>query len=628
MFSLPSVHLVLLISLLGYPSEGMILQLMEKSTLARGAQAVALPREEIASRSESASIRETARQRYIEVNEKEDAFRSALTMLFPETAKRSYLHYRVRSIDVLVELLAAAEQVEHARDPSFELSLEWAREVIDEGVVSCFVFLRPTPTSTEVFLSELIDAIRARELKVKEIAGGHCGQLQPCLSRSQMELIETANREVHRAGIRVLGSPFEPGTGIKHLGPSLDVEYKDGAEARIHLCSQILWQLDAATQMFRRQLDPRSFGPGCFVDQDVEALDVRFAALAGDHDLAQVYASYAEAVGEFLDSWLRGDRDRTPPVYPAALSSYSELAMDRVAAAIDARLLKGVLAEGVGFEVRDEHLTYESSQFVSVTQPAAIRELIGGLVSGGSRLRGPFEEVMAGLREWAQMAQGLHNVATVVLWEENEYLARRRAAIRASRALALEGTPREHPWEEGVIDLPEYDEGDADNLRSRQRNQSPTRVAIQELHFMQDSCGFFSGEHDEYDVFSTARAIRSDPGFLYQLPPLQVWRDTTGRVWSLDHRRLVSYVLSGVIRDVPVRFVDRETAIRIEANGYKFTNPTGGRAIVLEVGDEDGHGVVVLKASALDSGVPFDSTSFDADLLLYRDHLLAISRLR
>jgi len=570
---------------------------------------------------EATSIQQIAQQLFIEVNEEEDSFRSALPTLFQQTATQSYLLYRVQPVDWFIDVLATNVLNEQEADPAYRLTGRKARELLDEGVAACFVFHRPTPGSLETFHRELLSAIESRNLRVLEI-GNYNADAGPSLTQLHIDQIESANEKAHGIQIRV-GVPHESGASATgRTGLQLSVEYRDGTEAEIQLRGELMQQLLEATQLFYEQRDGGSPGLACSEGPISEELDTLFAAVVADEVLAVAYEAYISEMAGFVNSWLKGNRAIRPPLLPSVLGSYEQLAVENIAAAMEATLLLGILDDPEGFSIQERHLTYDSSQFVSVTQPIDVRRSIGGLVNGGTGLRRRFDDAVDGLQGLAREAEGFFNVAAALLWEEDEYLESRRSSIRASRRSAMEGKPRQHPWAEGVIDLPEYDEDDGDNLRSLQIDQSPVNLGIHELHFMQDSCGFFSGERDEYNVLSTARAIQQDPEFMHRLPPLEVWKDKSERVWSLDHRRLVAYTISGVITEVPVVFVDRETATGVEENGYKFTNPVGGTAIVLEADEHDPRALVIMKVSEGVLPPQFDYLEFDADLKRYRDHLL------
>ncbi len=96
---------------------------------------------------------------------------------------------------------------------------------------------------------------------------------------------------------------------------------------------------------------------------------------------------------------------------------------------------------------------------------------------------------------------------------------------------------------------------------------------------MQDSADHDSGA---YTVAGNAQALKKGTLKVTDLPPLTVWKDETGKIWSLDHRRLAAFELSGVVKEVPVKFVSKEEVL---GDHYKFSNADGGRSIIIQLDD-------------------------------------------
>jgi hypothetical protein len=65
------------------------------------------------------------------------------------------------------------------------------------------------------------------------------------------------------------------------------------------------------------------------------------------------------------------------------------------------------------------------------------------------------------------------------------------------------------------------------------------------------------------------------------LPVIKVWQDQTGKIWTLDHRRLGAFRLSE-LDEVPVQWV---TPAEVEHNMFKMTTKTEGKSIRLKLGD-------------------------------------------
>ena len=100
-------------------------------------------------------------------------------------------------------------------------------------------------------------------------------------------------------------------------------------------------------------------------------------------------------------------------------------------------------------------------------------------------------------------------------------------------------------------------------------------LPIDQIHFMQLGIANISGE---YTVTGNAKAIKEgtlDPAVL---PPAKIWRDTTGRIWTLDHRRVAAQILSGKVENIRVVWATRE---EVEAQQFKFSSIDQGHSMLL-----------------------------------------------
>lgn len=112
----------------------------------------------------------------------------------------------------------------------------------------------------------------------------------------------------------------------------------------------------------------------------------------------------------------------------------------------------------------------------------------------------------------------------------------------------------------------------------------PSEIEVSQIRFMQESA---SGEfHDlKHDVFGLAYDLKSGKIKIQDLPIIEVWQDTQGRIWTINHRRLIALVLSGTPKTIPVKFVDQET---VKKNDYEFTTTNGGSKIFIWITDDLG----------------------------------------
>jgi hypothetical protein len=104
-----------------------------------------------------------------------------------------------------------------------------------------------------------------------------------------------------------------------------------------------------------------------------------------------------------------------------------------------------------------------------------------------------------------------------------------------------------------------------------------TKLNPKQVHFMQSSIRNSTGE---YTVLGNAKALRAgklDPDILR----INVWKDATGKIWTLDHRRLAAFRLSN-LQEVTVNWV---TPDQVKSQMWKMTTTNGGSSIKLKLGN-------------------------------------------
>lgn len=108
----------------------------------------------------------------------------------------------------------------------------------------------------------------------------------------------------------------------------------------------------------------------------------------------------------------------------------------------------------------------------------------------------------------------------------------------------------------------------------------PTQLPLSAIHFMQNGVsGNFS--KNQGSVVELARQIRDQKVKPQELPPIRVWRDNEGKIWSLDHRRLAAMILSGKVQEAPVVWASRRD---IYKDSFKLKNLDGGDRMLLYLG--------------------------------------------
>ncbi len=111
-------------------------------------------------------------------------------------------------------------------------------------------------------------------------------------------------------------------------------------------------------------------------------------------------------------------------------------------------------------------------------------------------------------------------------------------------------------------------------LRGSVRNTINPRDA----YFMQNS---IKNQTGEYTVLGNAEALKNGTLKAEDLPEIRIWRDSNGKMWTLDHRRLAAYRIAE-LDSVPFKWAtDEEIANQI----WKMTTKTEGRTIKLKIGN-------------------------------------------
>lgn len=110
-----------------------------------------------------------------------------------------------------------------------------------------------------------------------------------------------------------------------------------------------------------------------------------------------------------------------------------------------------------------------------------------------------------------------------------------------------------------------------------------TTVDIKDIRWSQMAANNVS-QDGKYTVINNAKSLRDGTLQLTKLPTIRVWRDTKGRIWTLDHRRLAAIKLSGVVRKLEVEFIDEATVL---AQRFKFSNRNEGKTMFVFLNEPD-----------------------------------------
>ncbi|EOL8947337.1 ParB/Srx family N-terminal domain-containing protein [Cronobacter dublinensis] len=66
------------------------------------------------------------------------------------------------------------------------------------------------------------------------------------------------------------------------------------------------------------------------------------------------------------------------------------------------------------------------------------------------------------------------------------------------------------------------------------------------------------------------------------LPPIRIWKDDFGKIWTLDHRRLAAFKLAG-LDEVPFKWASPS---EVSKQMWKMSTKTDGKSIILKLSNE------------------------------------------
>lgn len=102
------------------------------------------------------------------------------------------------------------------------------------------------------------------------------------------------------------------------------------------------------------------------------------------------------------------------------------------------------------------------------------------------------------------------------------------------------------------------------------------------VHFMQSSAKNVTGD---YTVLGNAKALQQgtlDPSILRT----KIWKDETGKLWTLDHRRLAAFKLAR--KCMPYQMASKD---EVDQQMWKMSTRNGGKSIRLKM--EDGQSMTI-----------------------------------
>jgi hypothetical protein len=102
-------------------------------------------------------------------------------------------------------------------------------------------------------------------------------------------------------------------------------------------------------------------------------------------------------------------------------------------------------------------------------------------------------------------------------------------------------------------------------------------VDIDQIHFMQNSAHDLFHQ-EKFDIVTTAKQLQNGQLEPMKLPTIHVWEDTQHRIWTLNHRRLISFHLSNRQKNIPVIWA---SAAEVKASQSEYTTRSEGNKIYI-----------------------------------------------
>ena len=98
------------------------------------------------------------------------------------------------------------------------------------------------------------------------------------------------------------------------------------------------------------------------------------------------------------------------------------------------------------------------------------------------------------------------------------------------------------------------------------------------VNFMQSS---IKNQTGEYTVLGNAEALKNGTLQVTDLPEMRIWKDSDGKLWTLDHRRLAAFRIAEA-DNVPFRWATND---EVAGQMWKMTTQTGGVSVKLKLGN-------------------------------------------
>lgn len=463
--------------------------------------------------------------------------------LFPESSVNGYWEFRAKG------RVSTANKIDRLMRSTKAASIEQALELINDGIGARLALDQVSSCLMDCFAGELAAALRAGRLRLHQIENYHAGSAVPYMSPENIQLLRAASPS-HFEVLSGDRAVHDDGYTSLHM----DLQLVDGPRFELQLRCAFMQQLTTVSHLYYGMRQGKPVDGECRKNEFIPNIRAEFESLSEEQVAA--YDRYIAESFSFVSSYANGNQYDQAPKLPPELSEHPNLSIQQLAHTLKLFRLRDLYEDPGDFAERRRFLYFDSLRHLLSTQPDnVVSSLIGNVVQSGRR-RWRNLEIRDKRRRLLEQIDGL-NFVDVIVWKEAPYYKHRRRILR-----------RGDPWPEQIT-LPAYDHS---------QPLGPAEIAVKEIHYMQDSC---DNETAEGTVLGLAKALRSGTvDFARDIPPIEVWRDVTGRVWTLDHRRLAAVELAAVMDSIPVKFVSEAEVL---ADRFKFTGASDGRSIIVTV---------------------------------------------
>ncbi len=462
--------------------------------------------------------------------EKSFKYKKNILNIFSESNKDAIWKFRVKSANSIAEKSARQE------DGKF-----W------DGLGGMITFKENNLKAIDTFVEELVDAISSKKLILKRLRNYRDENGFTYLNDNHIKDIKAACK---KAGYNI---EYDSPINNVYVGTHFNLELPE---------QEIITEIQLKTNVAKEIGDIQHIVYAISNNKDLSYLKKLKNGEKISNLFRKLNPEEINTYNKYISSNLinikklhqyGGKLERGPPLPESIYNKFEEqLSIENIAKELELNHLYSQVTNQ-----SQEEILYTSQYLYKNYSPIQLENIIGNAIASSKSK----EKLFKFLNETKDLKKDLEglNYVDIIPYKENEYLLKRRKTL--------------HSGERWIVDhaYPTY-----------QPNQKlgPDKVDIKDLHFMQSlaNIDIRSPNSSKTSLVDLAKKIKSKEVSISEIPPLEVWRDTKGRIWSLDHRRLIAYALSNPKDKIPVNFVEKSKVIK---DKFKYSNIDNGKSIIV-----------------------------------------------